>query len=61
MKDGKYINSNFVKEPTKDITEAIKFSSEEELLKCLGSDLFESLRKNKTVKILEVECIIREY
>lgn len=61
MQNGKYINSNIIKEPTTDITEAIKFHSEEELINVLERDLLENLRKDNNVKILEVECIIREY
>ena len=51
MLEGKFINSNFMREDSKDIVEAIKFSKKEN-----AKYFFEGLRKDKDFKIIKVKC-----
>lgn len=61
VRDGKFINSNHEKEDTEYISEAIRFNDEVTVLKYWNSSIVEKMRTIYTMKIVEVECVIREY
>lgn len=60
-KEGKYINSNAMKEDTNIIAEAIRFDSEEAVLDYWNSPIVEKMRSIFKMQIIEVECIVKEY
>lgn len=60
-RDGKFINSNHEKEDTDNISEAIRFLDEESVFKYWNSSIVQKMRTLFNMKIIEVECILREY
>lgn len=61
MRDGKFINSNSMKSDTEEIAEAIRFNTEEDMLYYWEQPCTKMIREDSDVKIIEVECILREY
>lgn len=61
MRDGKFINSNSMKEDTDKISEAIRFDDEEAIKSYWNKPYTKALRASSNIKAVEVECIIREY
>lgn len=60
-RDGKFINSNSMKEDTDVISEAIRFNDEESVLYYWNTAVVKKMRETCDMKIVEVECICREY
>lgn len=60
-RNGKFLNSNIEKEDTDNIAEAIRFDDEKKVLKYWNSSVMQQVRTIFDMKIMEVECIIREY
>lgn len=61
IRNGKFLNSNFMKDDTDNIAEAIRFNTETEVLSYWESPYSKIMRKESDIKIIEVECILREY
>lgn len=61
MRDGKFINSNHMKGDTEEIGEAIRFNTEQEVLEYWETPYAKMIREESNIKIIEVECILREY
>lgn len=61
MRNGKFINSNFMKGDTDDIGEAIRFNTENEVLDYWEQPYTKLMRDESDIRIIEVECILREY
>lgn len=61
MRNGKFINSNSMKSDTEEIGEAIRFNTEEDILYYWEQPYTKMIREESNIKIVEVECILREY
>lgn len=55
------MNSNFMKDDTDNIAEGIRFNTETEVLYYWNRPVTKALREDSDMKIIEVECIPREY
>lgn len=60
-RNGKFINENYMKGDTDNIKEAIKFNNEQDVLNYWEQPCTKLMRKEYDIKIIEVECILREY
>ena len=58
---GKFINANHDKDDTDNIAEAIRFLDEKSLLRYWESSVIQKMRIIFDMKVIEVECILREY
>ena len=54
MIEDKFLNSNFMRDASENIVEAIRFYSKEEC-----EEYFEMLRKDKPFRIVEVTCQLK--
>lgn len=61
IRDGKFINSNPMKADTENIGEAVRFNTEDDVLYYWEKPYTKMLRNESDIKIVEVECILREY
>lgn len=51
MIEGKFLNSNFMRDDNENIVEAIRFYNEEDC-----RDFFEGLRRDRPFKMVKVKC-----
>ncbi|MEG1310502.1 MAG: hypothetical protein RR942_06435 [Romboutsia sp.] len=56
MEGNKFLASNLMRGMVDNITEAVRLFYEDDAI-----EYFEGLNKNRNFKIVEVECILREY
>lgn len=60
-RDGKFINSNYDKEDTDNVAQAIRFLDEESLLSYWESSIVQKMSTIFDMKVIEVECTLKEY
>ncbi|NFL87495.1 hypothetical protein FDB24_14835 [Clostridium botulinum] len=56
MCGNEFLNSNFMRDESKNIIEAIRFSTEEGV-----KEYFKGLRKNRGFRIVKVKCALEEF
>lgn len=61
VREGKFINANYDKEDTSNISDALVFFDETSLLNYWDSSSVKKMREIFDMKVVEVECILREY
>lgn len=61
VRDGKFINANNDLDDTDNIADALLFPDEQSVLKYWDSSFVEKMRLCYDLKIVEIECVIREY
>lgn len=61
IREGKFINADYDKEDTDNISSAITFFDEQSVLNYWNSSMMKKMRKIFDMKIVEVECTLREY
>ena len=60
-RDGKFINSNYDKEDTDNVAQAIRFLDEKSLLRYWESSVMQKMRTLFDIKVMKVECTLKEY
>lgn len=56
MEGNKFLASNFMRGMVDNLIEAVRLEDEDEAI-----EFFEGLNKNRNFRIVEAECILREY